>query len=86
MVPHFVTSNSFIARAYSNVIAGIIRDQFDVAARVPSAEATTGSAASTPIGAVSPRGNRAAPIYIIEVGAGHGRLGFLVINALMAMR
>lgn len=66
VVPNFVTSNAFIARAYANVIAGLLRDLFD------------------PCG--SRRGDSAQPVYIVEVGAGHGRLAFLIVAALMDMR
>ena len=30
----------------------------------------------------SPSAEKSEPIYIIEVGAGHGKLGFLILNHL----
>jgi hypothetical protein len=32
------------------------------------------------------RGDTSEPIYIVEVGAGHGRFGYLVIQALLMMK
>lgn len=34
----------------------------------------------------SPNANKEEPIYIIEVGAGHGKLGFLILNHLNDLR
>lgn len=34
----------------------------------------------------SPNANKEEPIYIVEVGAGHGKLGFLILNHLAELR
>ena len=72
MVPNFVTSNAFIGRAYASIVAGVLRDLFD---------AHGGNHAPSNV-----RGNPSQPVYIVEVGAGHGRLAFLIVSALMDMR
>ncbi|KAK8794170.1 hypothetical protein JH06_0410 [Blastocystis sp. subtype 4] len=63
IVPHFVTSNSYIAYQYANCILGYIRDYYN-----------------------SPNANNEEPIYIVEVGAGHGKLGFLILNHLADLK
>ena len=70
LVPNFVTSNSFIAKAYAKVILGLIRDTFEGG---PDAAAASG---------VDP----ARPVYIIELGAGHGKLGYLIVETLLRYR
>jgi hypothetical protein len=52
-VPNYVTTNAFVARAYSRVIFGFLKDA--IAA-----------------GQIDPE----HPIYVIEIGAGSGRLGY----------
>ncbi len=32
------------------------------------------------------RGDPAHPVYIVEVGAGHGRFGYLVVQALLDLK
>lgn len=78
IVPNFVTTNSFIARAYAKVILGLLRDTFEVP---PTPSRRRGSAASTPAG-VDPT----KPVYIIEIGAGHGKLGYLIVETLLRYR
>ena len=57
IVPHYISSNPFMARAYSQIVLGYLRD---VAA---SEEKRAGL-------------NSEQPIYIIELGAGSGRLAY----------
>jgi hypothetical protein len=59
-VPHYITSNPFIAEAYARVVLGFLRDW------QAAAQANNDSAALDP----------AEPVYIIELGAGPGRFGF----------
>lgn len=66
IVPNFVTTNSFVARAYARIALGLLRDAF-----TPEA-----SAAADP----------AEPLYIIELGAGHGKLAYLVVETLLRYR
>lgn len=71
-VPHFVTTNAFIAKAYAKVILGLLRDTYGV---LPVAGAASGSSASS-----------AAPVHVIELGAGHGKLGYLIVETLLRYR
>lgn len=57
IVPHYISSNPFMARAYSQIVLGYLRDI------VADQETTT-------------RLNPEQPIYIIELGAGAGRLAY----------
>ena len=34
----------------------------------------------------NPESNKAEPIYILEVGAGQGRLGYFILQKLMSMK
>lgn len=52
IVPHYVTSNPYLARAYAQVVFGFLRDVLP-----------------------APR-DTAPPLYLIEIGAGSGRLAF----------
>ncbi|MFK7927612.1 MAG: tetratricopeptide repeat protein [Myxococcota bacterium] len=56
VVPHYITTNAHIARAYARVIAAWIEDQ--------------------------PHLNRDEPVYVLELGAGSGKLGFLLSHEL----
>ena len=56
IVPNFVTSNSYIARAYAKVVLGVLRDVY------------AGGGGGAGGGGCDPT----QPVYIIEVGAGHG--------------
>ncbi len=38
-----------------------------------------------PSGAGAVKGDLSQPVYIVEVGAGHGRFGYLVVQALLDM-
>lgn len=65
IVPHFVSSNSFIARAYAKAAIGLLRDlytSYDI------------KKADPPI------------LTILEVGAGHGKLGYLIVESLLRFR
>ena len=66
-VPHFVTTNAFIAKAYAKVILGLLRDTYGTQ--------PGGGAALC-----------AAPVHIIELGAGHGKLGYLIVETLLRYR
>lgn len=57
-VPHYVTSNPYLAAAYADVIAGFARD----------------------------RGASDRPLYIVELGAGCGRLAYALVQALVDAR
>jgi tetratricopeptide (TPR) repeat protein len=61
-VPHYITTNPFIARAYARVVFGFIRD----CRAAPSANEN---------GDLSPL-DFSQPVYIIELGSGSGRLAF----------
>lgn len=86
IVPNFVTSNSFIAHAYARVLLAALKDIF---ADAPTAASASGKASlgihAAHIGSGSGV-DRAAPVYIIEVGAGHGKLGYLIVECLMRYR
>ena len=73
IVPHFVTSNSYIAYQYANCILGYIRDYYN---RYNCCLQLI----------LSPDSNKKEPIYIVEVGAGHGKLGFLILNHLADLK
>ena len=58
-VPHYITSNPFIANAYAKVVFGFIRDCTGV----------TGDSANDSFPPLDP----SQPLYIIELGSGSGR-------------
>jgi hypothetical protein len=60
IVPHMLSSNAYVARAYAKVLIAFLRDLFS--ARGPHAA------------------DPSEPVYIIEVGSGHGKLGFLLME------
>lgn len=60
IVPHLLSSNAYVARAYAKVLIAFLRDLYQAASS----------------GAVNP----AEPVYIIEFGTGHGKLGFLLME------
>lgn len=64
VVPNFVTTNSFVARAYARIALGLLRDAFTAESSADPAE----------------------PLYIIELGAGHGKLAYLVVETLLRYR
>ncbi|MGD8775285.1 MAG: hypothetical protein PVF44_08205 [Syntrophobacterales bacterium] len=61
-VPHYITSNPFIANAYAKVVFGFIRD----------CTAITGDSADDSFPPLDP----GHPIYIIELGSGSGRFAY----------
>src|SRR5271156_144655 len=71
VVPHYITSNPWIATAYAKVVFGWLRDC--------AAGGTTGA------GAPSPPRPPGQPVYIVELGCGSGRFGYLFLNKLLNM-
>jgi tetratricopeptide (TPR) repeat protein len=61
-VPHYITSNPFIANAYARVVFGFIRD-------------CTGVTGDSAIESFSPF-DPSQPLYIIELGSGSGRFAY----------
>jgi len=59
IVPHYITSNPYIAQAYARVIFGWLRD-------------------------IAQRLDRSQPVYIVELGAGSGRLAYHFLNTFFA--
>lgn len=59
----FITSSSYLAHAYAQIILNYITDMYS-----------------------RPDCNKTEPIYILELGAGHGRLGYLIIQHLVRMQ
>jgi hypothetical protein len=59
-IPYHITSNTFIAEAYAQVVLGFLRDwsPFDPG----------------------------EPVYIVEMGAGHGRFGYLFLKKLLRLQ
>mgnify|MGYP002826865013 CR=1 FL=1 len=62
VVPHYVTTNAYVAKSYARVIAAYVEDL----------KAMTGEGGGLPEG----------PIHVVEMGAGSGRLGFLLSHEL----
>src|SRR5262245_35207478 len=60
IVPHHVTCNPYLARAYARVVLGFVRDWRD-------------------------RLDPSQPVYIVELGAGSGRLAFHLLRQLTPM-
>jgi hypothetical protein len=71
VVPHYVTNNPFIANAYVRSVIGFLRD-------CCGAQRGAGGSAVGP-----PDPNQ--PIFIVELGAGSGRLGYLFLKTLRAL-
>lgn len=67
LVPYYVTSNPFIARAYARVVFGFLRDCAALK------EKGTGFAPLYP----------SQPVYIVELGAGSGRFGAHFLKRLL---
>jgi len=65
IVPHFITCNAFIGRAYAKVLHGFLCDSM--------------RGGPTKI-------DPAEPLYIIELGAGSGKFGFFMLQALMELK
>jgi len=72
VVPHYVTSNPYIARAYSKVVFGFLRDCYSVEPECTNAE-------------FSPF-DPGQPLYIIELGAGSGRFSFHFLKQFLDVR
>jgi len=64
VVPHYVTTNTYIARSYARVIAAFVQDLL-------SMPASQGGGL-----------DRSQPVNVVELGAGSGRLGFLIAHEL----
>ena len=64
IVPHFITCNAFVGRAYAKMLLGFLRDSMH------------GGPTK-----LDPK----EPLYIIELGAGSGKFGFLMLRALMEL-
>lgn len=62
IVPHYITSNPFIANAYARVVFGFLRD----------CQAVIASSAQTTFAPLDPN----QPVYILELGAGSGRFAY----------
>jgi hypothetical protein len=71
VVPHFVTSNAAVAKAYARVVLGVLRDTY-----------AGGAGERGP----APGADPAKPVYIVELGAGHGKLGYLIVETLLRYR
>ncbi|MEM9903920.1 MAG: tetratricopeptide repeat protein [Cyanobacteria bacterium P01_D01_bin.44] len=72
-VPHYVTSNPTIARAYGQVVLGFLRDWRAV------------SPQSEPTNAATPHLDPTQPVYIVELGAGSGRFAYHFLRQFTAM-
>lgn len=60
IVPHHLTSNSFVGRTYAELIFGMLKD-------------------------LSDKGKTEEKVYILELGAGHGRLAFHILKHLQKL-
>jgi hypothetical protein len=60
-LPHWISSNTFIAAKYANLIVSFARD-------------------------VWTNTSSEQPIHIVELGAGHGKLSFLILKHLVSLR
>lgn len=76
-VPQFVTSNAFIAHQYAKIVVHWMRDCFQFAPRGRIGQGLKQN---------SWRVELDSPLYIIEVGAGSGRFGFLFLTSLLELR
>lgn len=68
-VPHYITSNAFIAGVYAKLISGFLRD----------CHAVSGASENQ----VFPALDRSQPVYVIELGAGSGRFAFHFLKKFM---
>lgn len=68
IVPHFVSSNAFVARQYARILVNFLRD-------IHTSAVSSGSDQSLQ-----------QPVYIFEVGSGHGKLSYQIIEALLRFR
>ena len=60
-LPHWISSNTFIAAKYANLILSFARDSWS-------------------------KYNGDQPIHLVELGAGHGKLGFFILKHLVSLR
>lgn len=72
VLPHYVTSNPFIANAYARTVFGFLRDCQAVARGRKSSG--------------FPPLNPDRPVYIIELGAGTGRFAFHFLKKLLGLK
>ena len=68
IVPHYVTSNGWIADAYAKVVLGWLRDCAGTASRAPAS---------------FPPLDLRHPVYVLELGCGSGRFGFHFFSRLL---
>src|SRR2546423_9384940 len=69
IVPHYITSNPFIANAYAKVVFGFLRDC--------RSAINQHQAADFPV--IDPE----QPVYLIELGSGSGRFAFHFLKKLL---
>jgi tetratricopeptide (TPR) repeat protein len=70
VVPHYITSNGWIAQAYAKVVFGWLRDGLGTASPQP--------------GSFPPIDLR-HPVHVVELGSGSGRFGYLFLRRLLEM-
>lgn len=68
-VPHYVTSNPFIAKAYAEIVFGYLRDCVAITDHAPDA--------------AFPQLDPHQPVYIIELGAGSGRFSYHFLQSFL---
>ncbi len=71
-VPHYITNNPALARAYAEVALGFLRD----------CTATASTCGGSAWRAFDP----SEPLYILELGSGSGRFAFLFLQAFLELR
>jgi tetratricopeptide (TPR) repeat protein len=71
-LPHHITSSPFIADAYARVLLGYLRD-------CASSVAVDANDSSTVLL------DRSQPVYIVELGSGHGRFGYLFLKKFLGV-
>ena len=71
-VPHHITSSPFIADAYARIVSGYLRDCLVTAplGKNPS------------VASLDP----SQPVYIVELGSGHGRFAYLFLKKFLAIQ
>ena len=74
IVPNFVTSNAFIASSYAKLILSFIHDWHARRKAQRGDDSDSGDEATDD------------PVYICEIGAGHGKMGFLILTKLVALK
>lgn len=71
-VPHHITSSPFIADAYARIVSGYLRDCLFTARRRKNSS----------LASLDP----SQPVYVVELGAGPGRLGYLFLKRFLAIQ